>query len=107
MYGHVITKFSWIGSLPHFLTHGATLRSLRARELRYYAIYMLDNIRLKDVTSFKDLGFTISKDLSRHNHVNLDVNKDSNLLGLIKLSVGTTNVNAFLHALFISGPTNS
>ena len=22
-YGHVITKFSWMGSLPHFLTHGA------------------------------------------------------------------------------------
>ena len=22
MYGHVITKFSWKGSLPHFLTHG-------------------------------------------------------------------------------------
>ena len=32
MYGHVITKFSRMGSLPHFLTHGAPLR---ARELRY------------------------------------------------------------------------
>ena len=34
MYGHVITKFSRMGSLPHFLTHGDTLRAVRARELR-------------------------------------------------------------------------
>ena len=25
MYGHVIAKFSRMGSLPHFLTHGAPL----------------------------------------------------------------------------------
>ena len=31
MYGHVITKFSRMGSLPHFLTHGAPLRASRAR----------------------------------------------------------------------------
>ena len=30
--GHVITKFSRMGSLSHFFTHGAPLR---ARELRY------------------------------------------------------------------------
>ena len=36
MCGHVITKFSRMGSLPHFLTHGVPLRVLRARELRYY-----------------------------------------------------------------------
>ena len=35
VYGHVITKFSWMGSLPHFLTHGALLRALHERELRY------------------------------------------------------------------------
>ena len=34
VYGHVITKFSRMGSLPHFFTHGAPLRALRARELR-------------------------------------------------------------------------
>ena len=34
VYGHVITKFSRMGSLPHFLIHGAPLRALRARELR-------------------------------------------------------------------------
>ena len=35
VYGHVITKFSPMGNLPHFLTYGAPLRALRARELRY------------------------------------------------------------------------
>ena len=34
LYGHVITKFSPMGSLPHFLTNGAPFRALRARELR-------------------------------------------------------------------------
>ena len=34
VYGHVITKFFRMGSLPHFLTHSAPLRALRARELR-------------------------------------------------------------------------
>ena len=29
--GHVITKFSRMGSLPHFFTHGAPLRAARAR----------------------------------------------------------------------------
>ena len=31
VYGHVITKFSRMGSIPHFLTHGAPLRASRAR----------------------------------------------------------------------------
>ena len=35
MYGHVITTFSRMGSLPHLLTHGAPMRAPRARELRY------------------------------------------------------------------------
>ena len=35
VYGHVIAKFSRMGSLLHFLTHGAPLRALGARELRY------------------------------------------------------------------------
>ena len=30
MYGYEITKFSRMGSLPHFLTHGAPLRASRA-----------------------------------------------------------------------------
>ena len=36
-YGHVITKFSRMGRLPHFLSYGApSTRALRARvELRY------------------------------------------------------------------------
>ena len=32
---YVITKFSRKDSLPNFVTHGAPLRALRARELRY------------------------------------------------------------------------
>ena len=35
VYGHVITKFSRMGRLLHFLTNGAPLRALRARELPY------------------------------------------------------------------------
>ena len=35
VYGHVITKFSWVGSLPHFFTHGALLRAHRVQELCY------------------------------------------------------------------------
>ena len=35
VYGHVIIKFSRMGSLPHFLTRGAPLSALRARELLY------------------------------------------------------------------------
>ena len=31
VYGHLVTKFSRMGSLPHFLTHGAPLRASRAR----------------------------------------------------------------------------
>ena len=50
---------------------------------------------LKDVKSFKDLGVTISKDLSWDNHISITVNKANDLLGLIKCSVGTTNVNIF------------
>ena len=36
-YGHVITKFSGMGRLPHFLTHGVPLR---ARELRYKQFFV-------------------------------------------------------------------
>ena len=55
--------------------------------------YMLDK-PLKNEKSFKDLGVTISKDLSWDNRISI-TNKANNLLGLIKRSVGTTNVNAF------------
>ena len=45
-YGHVINKFSQMGNLPHFFTHGAPLRALRTRELRYkgrFGIYLRRN----------------------------------------------------------------
>ena len=56
--------------------------------------YLLDK-PLKDVKNFKDLGVTISKDLSWDNHISITVNKANNLLGLIKRFVGTTKVNVF------------
>ena len=34
VYGYLITNFSRMGRLPHFLTHGAPLRAFLARELR-------------------------------------------------------------------------
>ena len=55
--------------------------------------YMLDK-PLKDAKSFKDLGITISKDLSWDNHISITVNKANNLLGLIK-RLEPTLVNVF------------
>ena len=52
---------------------------------------MLDK-PLQDVKRFKDLGVTISKDLSRDNHISITVHKANNQLELIKRSVSTTNV---------------
>ena len=40
-YGHVITKFYRRGRLLHFLTDGAPLRPLRARELLYHLTFFL------------------------------------------------------------------
>ena len=42
VYSHVITKFSRMDNLPHFLTHGAPLWALRARELRYNSVDQLE-----------------------------------------------------------------
>ena len=41
VYGHVIPKFSRMGSLPHFFNYGAPLRGLRARKLHYKYIHVL------------------------------------------------------------------
>ena len=56
--------------------------------------YFLDK-PLKDVDNFKDLGVTITRDLSWGNHISLTVNKASKVLGSIKRSVGTANTNVF------------
>ena len=48
---------------------------------------------LKDVDSFKDLGVTITKDLSWGNHIGIIVNKANKVLGLMRRSVGTANSN--------------
>ena len=59
----VITKFSRTYSLPNFVTHGAPLRALRARELRYkrddICINMLYITTVERTDSTK-LGTTIS-----------------------------------------------
>ena len=48
VYGHVITKFSRMGSLPHFVTHGAPLRASRARApLIKCSLVMCDDFKKK------------------------------------------------------------
>ena len=43
------TKISWMHSLPNFLTNGATLLALRARELRYQQMHSLVHpVRVSD-----------------------------------------------------------
>ena len=41
VYGHVITKFSRMGSLPHFLTHGAPLCASHARAPLLYNLFLI------------------------------------------------------------------
>ena len=48
---------------------------------------------LNDVDNFKDLGVTITRDLSWGNHISVTVNKANKVLGSIKRSVGTANTN--------------
>ena len=43
----------------------------------------------------KDLGVTITRDLSWGNHINITVTKANKILGSIKRSVGTANANVF------------
>ena len=50
---------------------------------------------LKDVKSFKDLGITISKDLTWSEHISTIVNKANQVLGLIRQTVGTANTTTF------------
>ena len=65
MYGHVIAKFSWMGSLPHFLTHGAplpptrALPALRARELRYKKAFLWLRVFYCKLALVKRLSFYI------------------------------------------------
>ena len=50
---------------------------------------------LKDVKSFKDLGITISKDLTWSKHISTNVNEANQVLGLIRRTVGTANTTTF------------
>ena len=65
-YGHVITKFSRMGRLLHFLTHGASLRALREREapLLNYCFFVVTNIIsnfFKIFPFLPDDSFTLGK----------------------------------------------
>ena len=50
---------------------------------------------LKVVHHFKDLGVTITRDLSWGNHISITVDKANKVLGSIKRSVCTANTNVF------------
>ena len=56
---YVMTKFSRMDSLPNFLTHGAPMHALCARELRYYIISSY-NLRSEETsTAFGNRGAKI------------------------------------------------
>ena len=57
--------------------------------------YTLGTTQLKDVTNFKDLGVTVTRNLSWSEHVHITVNKANKILGTIKRTVGTANVVIF------------
>ena len=61
---------------------------------RSYTNYVLEK-PLKDVANLKDLGITIIRDLSRGYHISIIVNKPNKVLGSIKRSIGTADVNFF------------
>ena len=52
VYGHVITKFSRMGSLPHSFSHGAPLRASRARAplITYYTLCKAVNQQVMRIT---------------------------------------------------------
>ena len=50
---------------------------------------------LKDVKSFKDLGITISIDLTWSEHISSIMGKANQVLGLIRQTVGTANTTTF------------
>ena len=99
----ILSLYNWIfptlwnwharGSYDLMRTRCKSMRITHTRE-KSITQYLLDK-PLKDVKNFKDLGVTISKDLSWDNHISITVNKANNLLGLIKRFVGTTKVNVF------------
>ena len=70
MYGHVITKFSGMGRLPHFLSYGAPpMRALRARvELHYKNTSLIQTLRsipsVSVLERFDCNGFDSKKSIS-------------------------------------------
>ena len=51
---------------------------------------------LKNVQCIKDLGVTISRDLSWSKHVGITVNKANRVLGIIKRTTGTASKRVFI-----------
>ena len=73
----------------------ANLCELHIQAIGQTSIIFLEK-PLKDVANFKDLGITITKrDLSWGNHFSIIVNKANKVLGSIRRSIGTANVDVF------------
>jgi hypothetical protein len=59
-------------------------------------VYYLSAKKLKVVNQFKDLGIIISNHLTWSDQVNSVVNKANRVLGIIKRTVGTSNMKVFM-----------
>lgn len=57
--------------------------------------YSLEEKSLNVVQHVKDLGVTVSSDLSWNKHVGTTINKANKVLGIIKRTVGTSNQQVF------------
>ena len=82
----------WLARLP---TRNLLLRgNLPRDQLLQKANYFLEKPP-KDVGNFKDLGATITRDLSWGYHISYTMDKAKKVQGSIKRSVGTANSNIF------------
>ena len=63
----------------------------RDKSVSHYSLVPRGDQRLSSVTSVKDLGITISHNLSWSLHVVGVVNKANKVLGLIKRTIGSVN----------------
>ena len=94
-YGHVVTKFSRMGRLLHFLTHGAPLRALRARapllHCKHSRFWSVSLIQEDDITQFlfcEQYVWIITRPFIRGNHwIALHCMQDSHSLQVLNSSV--------------------
>ena len=66
--------------------------------------YTLGGKSLKSVQSVKDLGVTLSSNLSWNKHVGITTNKANKVLGIIKRTVGTGNISLVRPILEYTAP---